>query len=156
MRTLAVASIVLLALVASPLPAADEEAEANATFRALELKIMTAVRDNDVAVLDAILSPRFAWAIAFEGRPHEVMNRAEWIAGGKYIKLESFDVSGLVAETFDRLTLVNFRLSASGKLGTSADVGGPYVVTDLWQMEDKEWKLVRRFLSSPTPLPTKR
>ena len=156
MRTLVVASIVVLALVASPLPAADQEAKAHATFRALELKIMTAVRDNDVAALDAILSPAFAWAIAFEGRPHEVMNRSEWIAGGKYIKLESFDVSGLVAETFGSLTLVNFRLTASGQLGPSAQVGGPYVVTDLWSKDGKSWKLLRRLLSYPAPLPAKR
>ena len=155
MRTLAVASVLVLALVASPLPAAEQEAEARATFRALELKIMTAVRANDVGTLDTLLSPGFAWAIAFEGRPHEVMNRAEWIEGGKYIELSSFDISGLVAETFGHLTLVNFRLNASGKLGESAQVGGPYVVADLWQKEDGEWKLLRRFLSYPAPLPAK-
>ena len=156
MRTLAALSIAVVALGASPLPAVGQEAEAHATFRALELKIMTAVRENDVETLDALLSPGFAWAIAFEGRPHEVMNRGEWIAGGKHITLSSFDIAGLVAETFGTLTLVNFRLNASGKLGASADVGGPYVVLDVWQMEDKEWKLLRRFLSSPAPLPTKR
>jgi len=149
MRTLAIASVLVLALAlaASPLPAAEQEAAAHATFRALELKIMTGVRENDVEALDTLLSPGFAWAIAFEGR--------EWISSGRYMKLKSFDVSGLVAETFGHLSLVNFRLNASGKLGESAQVGGPYVVTDLWRMEDKEWKLLRRFLSYPAPLPTK-
>lgn len=83
MRTVAVASVLALALVASPLPAAEQEAAAHATFRALELKIMTAVRENDVGTLDTLLSPGFAWAIAFEGRPHEVMNRSEWLAWGQ-------------------------------------------------------------------------
>lgn len=155
MRILAVASVLALALAASPLPAAEQEAATHATFRALELKVMTAVRENDVEALDTLLSPAFAWAIAFEGRAHEVMNRSEWLAGGKYIKLSSFDISGLVAETFGHITLVHFRLNASGKLGETARVGGPYVVTDLWQMEDKEWKLLRRFLSYPAPLPAK-
>ena len=155
MRILAVASVLALALAASRLPAAEQEAATHATFRALELKVMTAVRENDVEALDTLLSPAFAWAIAFEGRSHEVMNRSEWLAGGKYIKLSSFDISGLVAETFGHITLVNFRLNASGKLGETARVGGPYVVTDLWQMEDKEWKLLRRFLSYPAPLPAK-
>ena len=154
MRILAVVTVLTLAVGA--LPAVAQDTEARATFQALELEIMTAVRGNDVETLDSLLSPGFAWAIAFEGRPHEVMNRSEWLQSGKYTDLKSFDISYLVAETFDDLTLVNFRLNASGKLGKSADVGGPYVVTDLWQMEDKEWKLVRRFLSSPSPLPAKR
>ena len=154
MRTLVVASI--LALVASSLLAAEQEAEVHTTFRALELKIMAAVQANDVEALDTLLSPGFAWAIAFEGRPHEVMNRSEWIAGGRYIKLSSFDIGGLVAETFGSLTLVNFRLNASGNIGESARVGGPYVVIDLWQKEHGEWKLLRRFLSYPAPLPVKR
>ncbi len=154
MRILAVASI--LALAASSLPAAEQEAEARATFLALELKIMTAVRANDVETLDSLLSPGFAWAIAFEGRPQEVMNRSEWLQSGKYMHLKSFDISHLVAETFDHLSLVSFRLNASGKLGQSAQVGGPYVVTDLWSKDGKEWKLLRRFLSYPAPLPAKR
>ena len=151
MRTLVVAAV--LTLGASALPAAEEEAQAHATFKALELELMTAVREDDTAGLDALVSPDFAWAIAFVGRPHEVMNRHEWMAGGKYVQLESFDVSALVAEQFDDLAVVNFRLNASGKLGGSAELGGPYVVTDLWRLESKEWKLLLRFMSADRPPP---
>ena len=153
MRILAVASV--LALAASTLPAAAQEAQSQATFQALELKIMTAVGANDVETLDSLLSPGFAWAIAFEGRPHEVMNRKEWLDSGKYMHLKSFDIGNLVAETFDHLALAHFTLNASGKLGQSAEVAGPYVVTDLWSKEQGKWKLRRRFLSSPAPLPKK-
>jgi hypothetical protein len=154
MRILALVSV--LALAATSFPAAAEEAEARATFQALELKVTSAVRDNDVETLDSLLAPNFAWAIAFEGRPHEVMNRSEWLQSGKFMRLKSFDISHLVAETFDDLTLVNFRLTASGNLGESTQVGGPYVVTDLWSKDGKSWKLLRRFLSYPAPLPAKR
>ena len=153
MRILGVALV--LALSAVSLPAAGQEAEALATFRALELKITTAVRANDVDTLDSLVAPGFAWSIAFEGRPHEVMNRSEWLQSGKFMHLKSFDIGYLVAETFDHLTLVNFRLTASGKLGQSTPVGGPYVVTDLWSRDGKSWKLLRRFLSYPAPLPSK-
>lgn len=154
MRILAVVTVLTLAVGA--LPAVAQDTEARATFQALELEIMTAVRGNDVETLDSLLSPGFAWAIAFEGRPHEVMNRSEWLQSGKYTDLKSFDISYLVAETFDHLTLVTFRLTASGQLGPSAQVGGPYVVTDLWSKDGKSWKLLRRLLSYPAPLPAKR
>lgn len=154
MRTLIVAAV--LTLGATSLPAAEEEAKAHATFKALELKLMTGVREGDTAGLDALVSPDFAWAAAFVGRPHQVMNRHEWLAGGKYIRLESFDVSALVAEQFDDLAVVNFRLNAIGKLGGSAELGGPYVVTDVWRLENKEWKLLRRYMSAEAPLPKKK
>jgi ketosteroid isomerase-like protein len=154
MRILAVAS--LLALAAATVPAAENEAEAQATFKDLEMKVMAAARASDVEALGALVSPDFAWAIAFEGRPPQVMNRSEWIQSGKYIHLKSFDISGLVAETLDQLALVTLRLSASGTLGPSADVGGPYVVTDLWKKKGKTWTLLRRFLSAPAPVPTRR
>jgi ketosteroid isomerase-like protein len=81
------------------------------------------------------------------------MNRKEWLDSGKYTHLESFDIGNLVAETFDHLALAHFTLNASGRLGQSAEVAGPYVVTDLWSKEQGKWKLRRRFLSSPAPLP---
>ncbi len=152
MRTLAVASV--LALAASQLPAAEHQTQA--TFQALELKVTTAVRANDVGALELLLSPGFAWAIAFEGRPNDVMGRSEWIKGGLYFDLKSFDIGGLTAETFGKLTLTHFRLTASAKLGESAEMTGGYVVTDLWEQKGKEWKLLRRFVSYPAPLPVKR
>jgi len=151
MRILTVVS--LLTLAATTLPAAEQEVEVQATFQALEMKVMAAARAKDVAALGSLVSPDFAWAIEFEGRAHEVMSRSEWIQSGKYIHLKSFDISGLVAETFDRLALVTLRLNASGKLGESGELGGPYVVTDLWKKDGKDWTLLRRFLSAPVPLP---
>jgi len=153
MRILIVGSF--LALAATALSAAEQEAQAQATFQALEMKVMAAARANDVEALGSLVSPDFAWAIEFEG-PRQVMSRSEWIQSGKYIQLKSFDVSGLVAETFDHFTLVGFRLNASGTLGQSAEVGGPYVVTDLWKKDGKSWTLLRRFLSSPAPHPARR
>jgi hypothetical protein len=149
MRTFGVA--LALALVASPLPAAEPDAQA--TFQALELKIMSAVAADDVEALEALVAPGFAWAIAFEGRPNAVANRAEWIKGGQHVDLKSFDISRLVAETFDKLALVHFRLTGSAKLGKSAKMSGGYVVTDLWEQSGEEWKLLRRLVSFPAPPP---
>ena len=154
MRILIVASF--LALAATMLSAAEQEAQVQATFQALEMKVMSAARAGDVEALGSIVSPDFAWAIEFEGRPRQVMSRSEWIQSGKYIHLKSFDISGLVAETFDHLTLVSLRLNASGTLGQSAEVGGPYVVTDLWKKDGKGWTLLRRSLSSPAPPPARK
>lgn len=154
MRILAVVSVLVLA--GSPLSAAAEEAEAQATFQALELQVLDAIRANDVEALESFLSADFAWSIAFQGRPPHVMNRSEWLQSGSYTHVKSFDISHLVAERFDRLCLVRFRLNASGTLGRSADVGGPYVVTDLWAREGDGWMLLRRFLSAPAPPPRPR
>ena len=149
MRTFGVA--LALALIASPLLAAEPDAQA--AFQALELKIMSAVAADDVDALEALVAPGFAWGIAFAGRPNEVMNRSEWIKGRQYIDLKSFDISRLVAETFDELALVHFRLTGSAKLGESAEMAGGYVVTDLWTQSDGEWTLLRRFVSYPAPPP---
>jgi len=154
MRSLVAATV--LTLAAGSLPAAEEEARALTTFKALELELMTAVREGDTAAVDALVSAEFAWAIAFVGRPQEVMNRAEWMAGGRYIKLEGFDVGALVAEQLGQVAVVNFRLNATGMLGSSAELGGPYVVTDIWRMEQKKWKLLRRYLSAEAPLPQRK
>jgi hypothetical protein len=152
MRALGV--VLVLALAAGPLVAA--EADPQATFQALELKIMSAVAGNDVEALETLVAPGFAWALAFEGRSNAIMNRSEWIKGGQYVDLRSFDISRLVAETFDDLALVHFRLTGEARLGESSEMSGGYVVTDLWQREGKQWKLLRRFMSSPAPLPKKR
>ena len=152
MKTLGV--VLALALAAGPLAAAEPDPQA--TFQALQLKIMAAVAANDVAALEALTVAGFAWAMAFEGRSNAVMNRSEWIKGGQYVDLRSFDVSRLVAEVFGKLALVHFRLTGLAKLGESSEMSGGYVVTDLWQKDGKEWKLLRRFMSSPAPLPKKR
>ena len=144
MLTSAVLSVLL---AAATLPAATVE-EDQATFTALELKLLSAIQAKQVAVADELLSPNFAWAMAFEGRPNAVMSRSEWIQGGDYYDLASFDISHVSAQTFGKLTLVSFRYNVSGTMGT-APVSGGYVVMDLWEKSGKEWKLLRRFVSRP-------
>ena len=143
-----------LLLVATTLPAAATVEEDQATFTALELKLLSAVQGKQLAVVDEMISPNFAWSLALEGRSNAVMSRSEWIRGGDYYDLASFDIGNLSAQTFGKLTLVHFRYTLSGALGT-AEVSGGYVVTDLWEKDGKGWKLLRRFVSRPVPPPSK-
>jgi len=140
-------------LAAAALPAATVE-EDQAAFTALELKLLSAIQAKDVAAAEELLSPNFAWALALEGRPNAVMSRSEWVKGGDYYDLASFDISHLSAQTFGKLTVVNFRYTVSGKMGT-ASVSGGYVVTDLWEKDGNDWKLLRRFVSRPAAVPKK-
>ena len=144
-------TVLFLLLAATTVPAATVE-EDQAAFTALELKLLSAIQAKQVAVVDELISPNFAWSLALEGRPNAVMSRSEWIKGGDYYDLAAFDVSHLSAQTFGKLTLVHFRYSIAGSLGTAA-VSGGYVVTDLWEKDGKDWKLLRRFVSRPVPPP---
>jgi hypothetical protein len=146
-------STVLFALLAATaLPAAATVEEDQATFTALELKLLSAIQARQAAGVDELISPNFAWSLALEGRPNAVMSRSEWIKGGDYYDLAAFDVSHLSAQTFGKLTVVNFRYTIKGTLGTASVTGG-YVVTDLWEKDGKDWKLLRRFVSRPVPPP---
>ena len=141
--------VVLLTALALPVAGAEED---QATFTALELKLLSAIQGQQVAVVEEMVSPDFAWALALEGRPNAVMSRSEWIRGGEYYDLASFDISGLTAQTFGKLTLVHFRYNLAGTLGTASVTGG-YVVTDLWEKGGSDWKLLRRFVSRAVPPP---
>lgn len=152
MRTLAVT--LSLALASGALASGAEDPRA--TFQALEAKLMKAIAARDVPTLKAVVAPAFAWAIAFEGRPNSVANRSEWIKGGQNVAFESFDIGGLVAETFGDLALVHFRLTGSARLGKAAEMAGGYVVTDLWEKSGRDWKLLRRFVSASAPPPEKK
>jgi hypothetical protein len=144
-------TLLCLLLAATTVPAATVE-EDQATFTALELKLLSAVQGKQPEVVEELVSPSFAWSLALEGRANAVMSRSEWIKGGDYYDLGSFDVSNLSAQTFGKLTVVHFRYTIAGSLGT-ADVTGGYVVTDLWEQDGKDWKLLRRFVSRPVPPP---
>jgi ketosteroid isomerase-like protein len=154
MRTLVVLS--MLALAAIPLPAAENEAAAQARFRALELKLMDAVRANNVETIESLLSPEFAWSMSFQGRANVVESRSEWIKGGKHFDLKSFDIGNLVAEEFGKLALVHFQLNVAARMGKKTDMSGGYLATDLWQQTGKEWKLLRRLISRPAVFPHER
>ena len=144
-------TILFVLLAATSVPAATVE-EDHAAFTALELKLLSAIQAKQVAIVDEMISPEFAWSLALEGRPNAVMSRSEWIKGGDYYDLSSFDISLLSAQTFGGLTLVHFRYNIAGSLGT-ATVSGGYVVTDLWEKKKGDWKLLRRFVSRPVPPP---
>jgi len=145
-------STILFVLLAATTAAAATVEEDHAAFTALELKLLSAVQAKQVAIVDELVSPEFAWSLALEGRPNAVMSRSEWIKGGDYYDLGSFDISHLSAQTFGSLTLVHFRYTIAGTLGT-AGVSGGYVVTDLWEKDRGDWKLLRRFVSRPVPAP---
>jgi len=115
MRTLIVLST--LALVAIQSPAAEKEAKARARFSALEVRLLDAVRGNDVGAIETLRSPDFAWSMALEGRPNVVENRSEWINGNQYYSLGSFDIGNLVAEEFGNHALVHFHLNVTGQIG---------------------------------------
>lgn len=144
-------TVLFLLLAATTVPAATVE-EDHAAFTALELKLLSAIQAKQVAIVDELISPNFAWSLALAGRGNAVMSRSEWISGGDYYDLASFDISHLSAQTFDKLTLVHFRYRIAGTLGT-AGVSGGYVVTDLWEKDGKDWKLLRRFVSRAVPPP---
>lgn len=146
-------TLLCLLLAATTVPAVATVEEDQATFMALELKLLSAIQGKQVAAVEELVSPSFAWSLALEGRGNAVMSRSEWIKGGDYYDLGSFDVSHLSAQTFGKLTLVHFRYTIAGSLGT-ADVTGGYVVTDLWEKDGRDWKLLRRFVSRPVPPPT--
>ena len=144
-------TILFVLLAATSVPAATVE-EDHAAFTALELKLLSAIQAKQVAIVDEMVSPEFAWSLALEGRPNAVMSRSEWIKGGDYYDLSSFDISLLSAQTFGGLTLVHFRYNIAGSLGT-ATVSGGYVVTDLWEKKKGDSNLMRRFVSRPVPPP---
>jgi hypothetical protein len=146
-------STALFALLAAlALPAAATVEEDQATFKELELKLLAAIQAKDDAVLEEMVSPNFAWSLALEGRPNAIMSRSEWMKGGDYYDLASFDISQLSAHTWGKLTLVNFRYNIAGTMGTASVTGG-YVVTDLWEKDGETWKLLRRFVARPVPPP---
>jgi hypothetical protein len=145
-------AVLSLLLVATTVPASGTVEEDQSTFTALELKLLSAVQEKQTEAVEEMISPNFAWSLALEGRPNAVMSRSEWIRGGDYYDLASFDISHLSAQTFGKLTLVHFRYTLSGTLGAAGVTGG-YVVTDLWEQDGKGWKLLRRFVSRPVPPP---
>ena len=63
MRTLAVASVLVLALVASPLPAAEQEAEARATHM-----VSTAIAKGDIQAINYFIAQKYVEALQTIGQ----------------------------------------------------------------------------------------
>jgi hypothetical protein len=138
---------VLCSLLAAVSPSLAATPDLRAEFLALESKLMVAAMTKQADVQKDLVSPDFAWSMALEGRPNEVMTRAEWLKGIEYYDLKEFEINHLTAQELGKITVTHFRFTRSATIGTGVDVSGELVITDLWQKGGAQWQLLRRFVS---------
>jgi ketosteroid isomerase-like protein len=117
-------------------PAVDEE------VRALEVRMMTAVAQRDMATLERLVGDDFTLTT---GRPGaEVRSRAEWmhVTQSDYV-LDSFTFEELDVRVYPGCAIVRARYSQ-----TAAMEGRPrnttYRLTDVWIGGPGEWRLQAR------------
>ena len=112
-------TMALCALAATlQMPSSTEQSQMKSEFLALETKLRTAIKQKDVATLDAMLAKEFGYRLAIASRPPQVMSRPEWLKAGSYYTLADFDIQELAARRFDDVVVVDFTFRAIAALGT--------------------------------------
>lgn len=112
-------------------------------LEALTRRVVSAVRERDLALLDAVLAPGFTLTT---GRPGaEVRTREAWLAitAGRYEvdeeRLEELEVAPLGADG----ALVRYRLVQRARMD-GADRSGAFRVSDAWARGAGGWRLAAR------------
>jgi hypothetical protein len=147
-----ITTMVVCALVATlQVPSSTEEGQLKSEFLALETKLRTAIKQKDVATLDAMLAKDFGYRLALASRPPQVLSRPEWLKAGAYFTLADFDIQELATRRFDDVVVVDFTFRAIAALGT-VERSGDFANTDVWVKQDGAWKLAARYSSRPDSL----
>lgn len=117
-----------------------------ATAVELTLAFQAAVRDRDLAFLEAQLAPEFALTTGRPGAP--VRSRAEWleITAARYLIAE-FEFEELDVVELDGAAVVRSRYRQTGSMD-GADRTSTFLITDVWALRDGRPQLVTRHSSA--------
>jgi ketosteroid isomerase-like protein len=111
-------------------------------LRALEQKLMDAVRDRDMVALEQLVGVDFTLTT---GRPGaEVRSRAEWmhITDTAYV-LDSFSFEELHIQVYSGCAVVRSRFTQEGSMDGSPR-NSTFLMTDVWIGTSGKWKLQAR------------
>lgn len=102
---------------------------------------------KDEHVFNILLSDDFLLSSA---RGH-FMTKKEWISGamGAYT-CESFDWKEIRVRVYGNTAVVNALAKQRAKVGES-DWSGRFMLTDVWVLQNNEWKVVARQGTGPLP-----
>jgi ketosteroid isomerase-like protein len=117
--------------------------------RAMTERLQEAVRTHDVARLQEMVSERMIFAssrsllrLGYSGFA-EFNGRVEWIAAATVIPWVRFDVHEVRAVTLAHAVVVDSRMSQVVRRD-GQEQHSIWVVTDVWALEDEQWRLVAR------------
>jgi hypothetical protein len=145
------ATTLLAAAMTQAPPSAATVDAVNARFLDLETRLAGALQHKDMALLDSMLAPGFAYSRMIEGRAPDVLNRAEWLRiTDTLVTLENFEIRYLAAGERGSIAVARFLVDRKGTVGAS-EVSGEQAIVDVWVKGKNAWMLAYRVVSRPVP-----
>jgi len=112
-----------------------------AELAALEDELADAVRTRDRAAAERLLDPDFTLTSALG--TGLLIPRDGWLEGLAAIETSALAVRDRQARVFADTAVVVFRMDWGATLEAD-DLSGPYLVTDVWQRAERDWRLAWR------------
>lgn len=119
-----------------------------AQVSALERQWAAAFMRKDIAALQQLMADGYSLVIAVEGMPLQVVPRNAWLESLDEYEIQDAHVDHIYVHVYDNVAVAVMLWHQFASLA-GQDRTAQFMLTDIWVMQDGQWRMVERHSSRP-------
>ena len=128
----------------------DKDSIANVEQEIIELERQwaTAIQKQDSTQMSRFLSESYFLGIGIQGQPLRIVPHEAWLETLKEYRTESFKVDDIKVHIYGTTAIVLMLFTQTATV-RGQDRSGQFMITDIWNKQEKGWRVVERHSSRP-------